>query len=55
MVTRRPGLTYLGGSRFGAWLFRGLCEQHQVRCSGVTRGTRFVEVSVLGRSAGVCW
>lgn len=55
MFTRRDGLNYLGGSRFGAWLYRGACPEHRAHCSGVTRGPRFLEVSIRGRTAGLCW
>lgn len=55
LLTSRPGLRYVGGRRFGAWLTRGLCETHRAACSGVSRGPRFLELSVRGRTAGVCW
>lgn len=55
MLTRRDGLLYLGGNRLGMWLFRGDCEQHHTRCSGITRSSRAPEVSIRGRSAGLCW
>lgn len=55
MLTIRPGLRYLGGRRFGAWLSHGTCGEHRTRCSGVARGPRFFEISLRGRTAGVCW
>jgi hypothetical protein len=55
LLTSRPGLRYLGGRRFGAWLSSGLCADHASRCSGIARGPRFFELSVRGRTAGVCW
>lgn len=49
MITRRAGLTYLGGNRFGVWLARSVFP------SRVTHGPRFAEVNLRGRSVGICW
>lgn len=54
-LTRRSGLRYLGGKRFGAWLSQGICPDHRVLCSGLTWGGNFLEVTIRGRSAGACW
>jgi hypothetical protein len=55
LITRRDVLRYLGGRRFGAWLHRAACPDHGRPCTGITRGHRFVELSVHGRTAGLCW
>lgn len=55
-LINRPGeVRYVGGRRFGAWLSRSVCAEHQRDCSGIARGPRFVEVSARGRSVGLCW
>lgn len=48
-------LVYVGGYRFGVWFYRGQCPEHDALCSGITRSHRHLEVSVRGRSLGLCW
>lgn len=55
MLMTQPRLRYIGGRRFGAWLTRGHCAEHGQPFSGVSRGPRFVEVSLAGRTVGACW
>jgi hypothetical protein len=55
LLVTKPGVRYVGVRRLGAWLSAGVCEEHRVRCSGISCGPRFVELSVRGRSAGLCW
>lgn len=55
LITRPGSLHYIGGRRFGAWLSRSVCSQHQRNCSGIARGPRFVELTARGRSVGLCW
>lgn len=55
VLTIRPGLLYLGGRIFGGWVSLGDCEQHRRRCTGLSRGSRFLELSLRGRTVGICW
>jgi hypothetical protein len=51
ITVRADGLRYLGGRRFGAWLSKvsSCCP------TCLVYGSRFAELTVRGRSLGVCW